>query len=83
MMLLMLVAGHHGYVVQFRLHQSQFCSACNTAHRTTRYQPMAAHHTIARVSVGGRELGPPNENLSVFQHRVSMSNIRMERYRKF
>ena len=37
-------------------------------------QPMAAHHTVARGSVGGRELGWPNENLSVFQHRVAMSN---------
>jgi len=44
---------------------------------------MAAHHTVARGSVGGRELGRPNENLSVFQHRVAMSNTRMELYWKF
>jgi hypothetical protein len=44
---------------------------------------MAAHHTVTRGSVGGRELGRSNENISVFQHLVAVSNTRMELYWSF
>ena len=70
------------------LSSSDCINLSSTPHAIQRIAPRAISQwqliIVSReFSVGGRELRPPNKNLSVFQHRVSMSNTRMKRYRKF